>query len=168
MTGDHGARRGIVTRLDDGRQRLHFLRSWPVPVEEVWSVLTAPDRTIRWIGSYEGERAVGATGTFTMTHEEEVAAQPMTILACDRPRQLVVQWVEEAGGGMRVDLELSTQKGGAALRFVQVFDADVHVTDYALGWHWYLDKFEAELAGAPGPGTWDTFLASAGPAYGRP
>ena len=41
------------------------------------------------------------------------------------------------------------------------------VTDFALGWHWYLDKFDAVVSGRPAPGDWDAFLAEAGPAYGR-
>src|SRR4029450_3318339 len=70
MTEDVAMRRGVVTRADDGRQRLEFRRSWSDPIEDVWSALTEPDRLARWIGIYEGERAVGGTGTFTMTHEE--------------------------------------------------------------------------------------------------
>jgi uncharacterized protein YndB with AHSA1/START domain len=167
MTEHLGTRRGVVTRLEDGRQRLEFRRSWPDPVDDVWAALTEPDRMARWIGTYEGERAVGATGTFTMTHEDEPAAQPMRIVACEPPRRLVVEWVQQDGDPWRVDLDLSTEDRRTVLRFVQVFAADADVPDYALGWHWYLDKFGAEVAGTPGPGDWETFLAGAGPSYGR-
>ena len=51
---------------------------------------------------------------------------------------------------------------------MQVFGADADVTDFALGWHWYLAKFGAEVDGSPVPGEWDAFLAQVGPAYGRP
>ena len=47
---DLETRRGIVTRLDDGRQRLEFRRSWPDPIDDVWAALTEPDRMARWIG----------------------------------------------------------------------------------------------------------------------
>jgi uncharacterized protein YndB with AHSA1/START domain len=70
MTEDLDTRRGVVTREPDGRQRLEFRRSWADPIEDVWSALTEPDRLARWIGRYDGERAAGGTGTFTMTHEE--------------------------------------------------------------------------------------------------
>ena len=56
---DAMARRGVVTAEADGRQRLEFHRSWPDPVEDVWSALTEPDRLARWIGNYQGERAAG-------------------------------------------------------------------------------------------------------------
>jgi uncharacterized protein YndB with AHSA1/START domain len=168
MSEDVETRRGVVTRLDDGRQRLEFRRSWPDPVEEVWAALTEPDRMVRWIGTYEGERAVGATGTFTMTHEDEPVGEPMTIVACEPPRRLVVEWVQQDTDAWRVDLELSTEGGRTVLRFVQVFGSDADVTDFALGWHWYLAKFGAEVDGSPVPGEWDAFLAQVGPAYGRP
>ncbi len=166
MTEDVDTRRGVVTRLADGRQRLEFRRSWPDPVEDVWAALTEPERLARWIGTYDGERAVGATGTFTMTHEEQPAGQPMTIVACDPPHRLTVRW--EDPEAWQVDLELSTEGGRTVLRFVQVFGADADVVDYALGWHWYLDTFGAEVEGTSGPGGWETFLAATGPAYGRP
>ncbi|RBY76609.1 ATPase [Blastococcus sp. TF02-09] len=161
-------RRGVVTRLDDGRQRLEFRREWPDPIDDVWAALTEPDRMARWIGTYEGERGTGGTGTFTMTHEEgEQEGSPTTILECDPPRRLAVEWEQEGSENWRIDLDLATEGDRTVLRFVQVFGADVDVVDFALGWHWYLEKFGAEVTGTPAPEVWDDFLAEVGPAYGR-
>jgi uncharacterized protein YndB with AHSA1/START domain len=157
-------RLGEVTELPEG-VRLQFRRSWPDPVEDVWAALTDPDRTLRWIGSYEGERRVGGTGTFTMTHEEEVSGESMRIVECDEPRRLVVEWQNELG--WRVELDLTEDDGRTVLLFTQLFPAGSSVTDYALGWHWYLDKFGAEVSGSTPPGSWDDFLAAIGPAYGN-
>ncbi len=169
MTEDLGTRRGTVTRLDDGRQRLEFRRSWPDPIEDVWAALTEPDRLERWIGRYDGTRGPGGTGLFFMTHEEgEQVGEPMTIVECTPPRRLVVEWTQQETENWRVDLDLASEGGRTQLTFVQVFGADADVTDYALGWHWYLAKFGAEVAGTPVPGDWDAFLAEVGPAYGRP
>lgn len=168
MTEDLETRRGVVTRLDDGRQRLEFRRSWPDPIEDVWSALTEPDRLARWIGRYDGARGAGGSGTFVMTHEEgDHAGEPMTILECDPPRRLVVEWTQQETENWRVDLDLATEGDRTVLRFVQVFPAGADVVDFAMGWHWYLDKFGAELAGTPAPGEWDAFLAEVGPGYGR-
>lgn len=168
MTQDTENRRGVVTRLDDGRQRLEFRRSWPDSIEDVWAALTEPDRLARWIGVYTGDRGPGGTGTFVMTHEEgEHAGEPMTILECDPPRRLVVEWEQQDSGAWRVDLDLVTDGDRTVLRFVQVFGAEADVTDFAMGWHWYLEKFGAEVAGSPAPGDWDAFLAAEGPGYGR-
>jgi hypothetical protein len=41
--------------------------------------------------------------------------------------------------------------------------------DYAMGWYGYLDRFGAERGCPPAaPPDWDTFLATVGPACGRP
>ncbi|CAA9222318.1 MAG: hypothetical protein AVDCRST_MAG57-663 [uncultured Blastococcus sp.] len=168
MTEETDVRRGVVTIEDDGRQRLEFRRSWPDPIEDVWGALAEPDRLARWIGVYSGERGTGGSGTFVMTHEEgEHAGDPMTIVACDPPRRLVVEWTQQETENWRVDLDLWAEDGRTWLRFVQVFPADADVTDFAMGWHWYLAKLEAEVSGAPGPGHWDAFYAEVGPAYGR-
>ncbi|MBB3677681.1 SRPBCC family protein [Modestobacter versicolor] len=157
-------RLGEVTEVADG-VRLQFRRSWPDPVEDVWAALTEPDRLLRWIGSYEGERRVGGSGTFTMTHEEQPVGEPMRIVECDAPRRLVVEWDTEEG--WRVQLDLTEEDGRTVLLFTQLFAAGTEVTDYVLGWHWYLDKFAAEVSGGTPPGHWDAFYAELGPAYGR-
>ena len=162
---DAMARRGVVTTEADGRQRLEFHRSWPDPVDDVWSALTEPDRMARWIGTYDGERAPGGTGTFTMTHEQEPVGEPMRIAECDPPRRLVVEWVGQDEWSVEVDLWREGDR--TVLRFRQLFAAGADVADFAAGWHWYLDKFGAEVGGHPGPGGWDAFAAEvAGPVYG--
>ena len=166
---DPATRRGVVTREDDGRQRLEFRRSWPDPIEDVWGALTEPDRLARWIGVYDGARGPGGAGTFTMTHEEgEHAGEPMTVVECDPPRRLVVEWTQQEGEAWRVDLDLWSADGRTHLSFVQLFPAEADVADFAMGWHWYLAKLEAELGGGPAPGNWDAFSAEVGPSYGRP
>jgi uncharacterized protein YndB with AHSA1/START domain len=157
-------RLGEVTEVADG-VRLRFRRSWPDPVEDVWAALTEPDRVLRWIGSYEGERRAGGSGTFTMTHEEQPAGEPMRIVECDAPRRLVVEWESEQA--WRVELDLTEEDGRTVLVFTQLFPAGTEVTDYVLGWHWYLDKLDAEVSGGTPPGPWDDFHAQLGPAYGR-
>jgi uncharacterized protein YndB with AHSA1/START domain len=160
------ARRGTITTEDDGRRRLEFLRSWPDPIEDVWAALTEPDRLARWIGVYEGERRAGGTGTFAMTQEEgEAAGQPTTIVECDPPRRLVIEWPEASLEMGRIDLDLWAEDGRTVLRFVQLFPATTNVVDWALGWHWYLDKLAAELGGPPAPTDWDAFVADVGPGY---
>jgi hypothetical protein len=75
--------------------------------------------------------------------------------------------VQQDADAWRIDLDLWVEDGRTVLRFVQVFPAGADVTDFALGWHWYLEKFGAEVGDRPQPGDWDAFLAEVGPAYGR-
>ncbi len=157
-------RRGTVSPEADGRLRLEFRRSWPDPIDDVWSALTEPERLARWIGVYEGERSAGGRGTFTMTHEEgEHAGEPATIAECDPPRRLVVEWTGQED--WRVELDLTEEGGRTVLRFRQWFAAGTDVADFAGGWHWYLDKLDAEISGAPAPGDWAAFWAEVGPGY---
>jgi uncharacterized protein YndB with AHSA1/START domain len=166
---DIDSRRGVVTPEADGRQRLEFRRSWPDAIEDVWAALTEPDRLVRWIGTYEGERRPGGAGTFTMTQEEgEHAGSPTRIVECDPPRRLVVEWIQEGSDNWQVDLDLWAEEGRTVLRFVQLFPAGADVTDMAVGWHCYLDRLGAEIDGGTPPTDWHAFVAETGPAYGRP
>jgi uncharacterized protein YndB with AHSA1/START domain len=150
---------------EDGRTRLEFRRTWPDDGGDVWAALTEPERTTRWIGTYQGDRRNGATGTFTMTAEEGSPTEPMTIVECVEPDRLVVDF---PGNDWRVELDLVTQRGGTTLIFVQRFADPAAVPDVAAGWHWYLDRLDAEISGTEPPGDWDAFLAEVGPRYGRP
>jgi uncharacterized protein YndB with AHSA1/START domain len=157
-------RLGQVTEVPDGVQ-VQFRRSWPDPIDDVWAALTEPDRTARWFGTYEGERRVGGTGTLTMTHEEGATGEPMRIVECDPPRRLVVRW--ESDMAWLIELDLTEEQGRTVLVFTQVFPPGTDAGDYVLGWHWYLDQFDAELTGSAQPGDWETFLAATAAAYGR-
>ena len=166
MTDDLEARRGVVTTEDDGRLRLEYRRSWPDPIDDVWAALTEPERLARWIGRYEGPRGAGATGSFVMTQEEgDQSGQGMTIIECEPPRRLVVEWEPTDYGHRRVELDLWAEGDRTVLRFVQHFPAGTDVTDMAMGWHWYLDKLSAELGHGTAPTDWDAFVAEFGPAY---
>jgi uncharacterized protein YndB with AHSA1/START domain len=163
MTDSPDDRRGVVTPEPDGARRLVFRRSWPDPIDDVWSALTENERTARWIGTYEGERGAGASGTFTMTHEAGSDGMPMTIVECDPPRRLVLQWPEPLT--WRVELDLTEEGGRTVLVFTQVLASAEGQADIATGWHWYLDQLDAELTGGPQPAEWDAFLAEVGPGY---
>jgi uncharacterized protein YndB with AHSA1/START domain len=165
MTESPDERRGAVTTEPDGGRRLVFRRSWPDPIEDVWSALTENERMAHWIGTYDGERGTGASGNFTMTQEVESGGMPMTIVECDPPRRLVLQWPEPLM--WRVELDLTVEGDRTVLVFTQVLSSAEGQRDIATGWHWYLDKLDAELTGRPQLQTadWDAFLAEVGPAY---
>jgi uncharacterized protein YndB with AHSA1/START domain len=158
-------RYGSVEQEENGGARLEFRRTWPDDADDVWAALTEPERTARWIGRYEGERASGATGTFRMAFEGDAPPERLTIVECAEARRLVLDFPDN--DGWRVELDLVGQRGGTTLIFVQRFDDPAAVPDVAAGWHWYLDRLDAELGGSEPPGDWDAFLAEVGPRYGR-
>jgi uncharacterized protein YndB with AHSA1/START domain len=157
-------RYGSVIPQPDGRHRLEFRRTWPDDADDVWAALTDNSRTGRWIGTYDGERASGATGSFTMTAEEGAPTEPLRIVECTEDRRLVLEWPQQEG--WRVELDLVAQRGGSTLIFVQHFADQAAIPDVATGWHWYLDRLDAEIGGKPQPSDWDAFLAEVGPHYG--
>jgi uncharacterized protein YndB with AHSA1/START domain len=157
------ARYGTVTPDDGGGARIEFRRTWPDDSADVWAALTDPARTQRWIGTYDGERRAGTTGTFTMTAEEGSPASALRIAECTEGSRLVLEWPDT---GWRVELDLVAQRGGTTLVFVQRLADAAAAPDIATGWHWYLDKLDAELTGSVAPTDWAAFAAEIGPRYG--
>jgi uncharacterized protein YndB with AHSA1/START domain len=157
-------RYGTVAQEDGGVTRLEFRRTWPDDGDDVWAALTDPARSERWIGRYEGERAPGATGTFAMTFEGDGPPGRMTLVECAPPHRLVVHLPDF---DWRLEIDLVAQRGGTTLIFVQRLADPAAVPDVAAGWHWYLDRLDAELTGSEPPADWDTFLAQLGSRYGH-
>ncbi len=158
------ARYGSIAPEEGGRTRLEFRRTWPDDADDVWAALTEPERTARWIGRYEGERASGATGTFRMAFEGDAPPERLTIVECADARRLVLDFPDN--DDWRVELDLVAQRGGTTLIFVQRFADQAAVADVATGWHWYLDRLDAEISGRPQLADWDAFAAEIGPGYG--
>ncbi len=140
--------------LDPAGTSVVFVRSWDLPVGEVWSALTDPDRLARWFGRWSGDPASG-TVLVTMTAEgDDAQPEPMTIDACEPPHRLAVT---SGGSGPRwpLELTLTERPGGTSLRFVHRLSADDDVPSTAVGWHYYLDRLDAVLQGRPPTDAWD-------------
>ena len=155
MTAPQDDRLGQVTEVAEGVQ-VQFRRSWPDPIDDVWSALTENDRTARWFGTYEGERRVGGSGTLTMTHEEESAGEPMRIVECDPPRRLVVD-TPGPEGVWHLDVTLTESGGGTLLRFRHRLDEGHNAGDIGPGWHYYLDQLSSVIAGDDPTTPWDDY-----------
>lgn len=144
-------------RATNGETRLEFRRDHTASIEQLWSALTEPDRLSRWIGTWTGEPKVGGTVRFQLLHEPEVCPpEEVTIVACDPPRQLVVDF-PSPDGPWRIELVLSATTTGSSLLFTQwLFGAD-SAADAGPGWHWYLDRLASTLGEAPPTPDWDSF-----------
>jgi uncharacterized protein YndB with AHSA1/START domain len=152
---------GTIRRDADGARRLEFSRRSRYPIEDVWSAVTESDRLARWFGSYDGVGAVGATVTVTMTAEEDAGGEPSAvhILECEPPLRLLVD-IRENERTWRIALTLSEESGATTLLFAQSMPPDMDSADVGPGWHWYLDRLAASLAGAPMP-EWEDYPALA-------
>jgi uncharacterized protein YndB with AHSA1/START domain len=160
--------RGTVEATADGA-RVVFRRSYPDPIEDVWSAVTEPERLQRWIGTWTGTPRVGGTVDFRMTAEgEDAPAEAVTILACDPPRTLDVQWTLPDQPVWRVELRLEEADGatgGTVLTFVHHLAGDpAAFGDIGPGWQYYLDRLGAALTDSAMP-AWDGYLEQLGDHY---
>ena len=85
-----------------------------------------------------------------MTQEEgEHTGSPTTIVECDPPRRLVVESGSRPADDVADGARPLAEDGRTVLVFLQFFPPDADVADVAVGWHWYLDKLDAEVGGRP-------------------
>ncbi|SDT30959.1 Uncharacterized conserved protein YndB, AHSA1/START domain [Friedmanniella luteola] len=141
-------RLGAVVR-EDGEVLLRFERHYDVPAADVWSALTDPERTARWIGRWSGDPTEGHV-LLTMTDEEGAAAEPVTIDRCEPPSRLEVT-AGTPDGPWPLTVLLSEEGGRTRLLFTHRLAEPYDAGDIGPGWHYYLDRLDAVVAGGPVP-----------------
>lgn len=156
---------GQVLRDDEG-VRLEFVRTYDDPAADVWSALTEPDRTARWIGSWTGDPTTG-TIHLTMSAEEDAPSQAVSILTCEPPTRLVVD-MPSPDGVWNLAVDLHEDAGITTLTFTQRLAEPYDATDIGPGWHYYLDRLAAVVAGTDVPDVWDDYYPSLSGDYGLP
>jgi uncharacterized protein YndB with AHSA1/START domain len=137
-------------------------REYPEPIGRVWAALTESDRLARWIGTHAGGGHAGGTVEFTVTGEADAGGEvaspvTVTILECDPPRRLVVDFPENDERTWRLAVTLAAEAGGTLLRFEQPTVDGHDPADVEAGWRWYLDRLGASLSGEPMP-AWEDYL----------
>lgn len=130
-------------------------RTYPDPLEEVWSAFTDPARLARWYGTYAGRGRPGGTVEVTVTAEVDAGGEvgePVTALIheCAPPHRLVVEF-PVGPQSWRVELILSRAGTGTEVVLSQRAVPDVAPADLEAGWAWYLDRLGAALGGAAMP-----------------
>ncbi|WP_224392493.1 SRPBCC family protein [Pseudonocardia sp. ICBG1293] len=158
---DHSARTGEVHHEPGGPTVLRFRRVHPEPVEDVWSAVTDPDRCARWFGRWSGDARPGGTVALEMTAEEDAGGPPSQVLIseCDPPHRLAVAIRDGDGEPWELTLTLAPEGTGTVLVLPHVLPAGLSPADAGPGWHWYLDRLAASLAGTPMP-DWERTLTA--------
>lgn len=156
---------GQVLRDEHG-MRLEFVRTYDDPVEDVWSALTEPDRVARWFGTWTGDPATG-TVKLLMSEDENSTPQPVRILECQPPARLVVE-LPSPDGTWRLSVSLAAQAGVTTLVFTQRLTQPYDASSIGPGWHYYLDRLDAVVAGNAVPDSWDDYFPSLQDAYASP
>lgn len=153
---------GRVVRDGEGA-RLEFERTYDQPVVDVWAALTDPDRTARWFGPWSGDPA---SGSVQLVLAAEGAPEPQTvaIVECAAPTRLVVD-LPSPDGTWRLAVEIAERGAGSALRFVHRLAEPYDASGIGPGWHWYLDRLGAVVAGEAVPEDWETYERQLSGAY---
>lgn len=156
---------GQVLRDGEG-VRLEFVRTYDDPVDDVWSALTEPDRIARWIGTVSGDPATG-TVEFAMSEAGGAPAETVTILECAPPTRLVMD-LPSPDGTWRVSVTLQARGRSTTLIFTQRLAEPYDASSIGPGWHYYLDRLGAVLAGTALPDSWDDYYPSLKDTYALP
>jgi hypothetical protein len=138
-------------------------RAVEAPAAEVWSWFTDSEKLELWIGSWEGEPAVGATVSFTMSAEPGATAEDLVVLVCDAPRHFLA---DLGSSRWRVGFSLTEVGGTTIIFFTQRITAAVDAGSIGPGWEFYLDRMIAARAGLPLP-VWDDYYPAFSSYYTR-
>lgn len=137
---------------------LVLLRTFRAPIADVWTSVTDPESTARWIGRWEGNAAVGANVRLQLLFEQGQPWSNVTIVTCEPPHRLVVTTQDEAGQ-WRLELTLTQTGATTELRFVQLLDDPKIAGEVGPGWEYYLDRLDAAREGHPMPSFDDYYPA---------
>lgn len=151
---------------DEEGVRLESVRTFPEPVEEVWSALTEPDRLARWFGRWTGDPATG-TVDVVMTAEDDDTPQRVRIDECEPPTRLAVE-LPTSDGPWPLSATLRGRDGGCELTFVHRLAEPYDASSIGPGWQYYLDRLAAVVAGTPVPERWEDYYPALSDAYAVP
>ena len=164
-TSEHAlGRLGAVVR-ENGEVLLRFERYYDAAATDVWSAVTDSDRLARWLGRWTGDPASGQV-LFTMTEE---GATPDTVLIdrCEPPSRLDVT-MTTGDGPWPLTVLLTEDAGRTRLLFTHRLAEPYDASSVGPGWHYYLDRLDAVLAGTPVPSDFTAYHPRLADAYPIP
>jgi hypothetical protein len=136
---------GSVSKRDDGRCVVNFERYLPHPLERVWAAITDPDHLAQWFPGIQLECKQGGRFSIWFSDDHDRPADVIgEVSIYEPPHRLQL-------GSMYY--ELRPEGKGCLLLFSDVLyftgkRSNLWITNSVLaGWHAYLDKLEASLAG---------------------
>jgi len=156
---------------DDLGLRLEFDRTFDTTVEDLWSAVTESDRLARWFGSWTGDPTTGQV-EMVMTAEDTDEAQTVHIIECIAPTRLIVE-VPSPDGTWRLAVELSALgvvagKDVTRMVFTHRLAEPYDASSVGPGWHYYLDRLDAAVAGVPVPEDFEPYMAELAGSYPLP
>lgn len=125
---------------------LILTRTFRALIDDVWTSVTDPESTARWIGGWEGEAGPGKTVRLQLLYEKGQPWTEVTIEQCEAPRHLAVATKDESGA-WRLELSLRQTGDTTELRFVHHLSDKKLAGETGPGWEYYLDMLVAAREG---------------------
>lgn len=142
-----------MTRKPTGHVRgndLILTRTFRAEIADVWTCVTDPESTARWIGGWKGDAGPGKTVQLQMRYEKGEPWTNVMIEECEPPHHLAVRTLDESGD-WRLELTLTQTGDTTELRFVHHLSDPKLAEDAGPGWEYYLDRLVAAREGQPMP-----------------
>lgn len=137
-----------VIQNRSGADAVVFTRTFHVPAQQVWAMISRSELTARWFGTFEGDPAEGHV-MVSMNAEGDDNTTPIrySVDRCEPPRLLQVS---SSTGFGDWDLELRVEPAGAGstLALSHLVTDPASIDSIGPGWEYYLDRLAAAIAGA--------------------
>lgn len=150
----------------DGVDHLVLERHLTAPIEQVWHVLTDPDRMSSWMGTWRGDPGTGRVEFQMIAHEgQDFPFEPWVVEACEEASRLAIRsdmddpsqnWILEVRLTERADDPATAMAGAAGdtvattLVFTQVITPAINIGDVGPGWEYHLDRLVSVVDGGDG------------------
>lgn len=137
----------------EGRPAVRFVRTYPHPVERVWTAVSDPDELRRWFpSSVRLEPRAG--GAISFSDDPYAQSGSGTVLVWEPPSRLAFTWYDDE---LHLTLE-PTADGGCRLTLVDVLSDRSAAARNGSGWFVCLAELAKVLDGVPsgGPHSADT------------
>lgn len=129
---------------------LQYQRVVVCSLGEVWTALTDPESLSRWYGTYTGDPTTGWI-RLTMTDQHDTNTTDVRVVKCTPPTGFVVDI-----DGWLLEVALHSVGQVTTLEFSHRHVPRSQIGEIGPGWQYYLDRFEAALAGSRLP-RWDEY-----------
>ena len=153
---------GKVTRSDDGRYTIRFIRRFAATPREVWAALTERDALDGWLGRVRFEGVTGSALTVDFGAGVEIRG---VVVEWEPLHKFSFTWLEtaEPSAESLVSFELFREGKGTRLTLVHTRQPTTMARTTAGGWHAHLDLLNGFLEGTTPH--WDAVYAPAKAAY---
>jgi len=134
---------GALIRDAEGL-RLEFVRTFPDPIERVWTAITDPEELGTWFGTWRGDPSSGHVELSSM--EGDGTFKSTEIVECARPHKVAIV-LPTPYGPWPLSVALSESDGVTTAVFIHRVTEQDDAASIGPGWHYYLDRLAAAMNG---------------------